>query len=408
MADKGKLEGYISELTKFIDALDHLTVEQTGRGVVMHSSADRSRAVLLRDTVVKTQSALDRLHRSLKSMNSKNYRFALQLTDDYESLGRLFAQQHDYLCLDETSFFYFSLQRHQLQASGVRGDKHSRSPSLFVAESSIDSSKSRRRLHHDDYAVNLEQSKGASSKQAARTFERWGGVFPPTTDEDSEMDVHWLFRDRVHTWSSQVTLAEALRSGTLATKMTVNQRLQLSLVITNAYLYLARVKGMCEPITLESLRYYALDSKEEARDQFDPLLCLPYLDFGYGQAQDVVIGAAYKLTSLNPIVDLGIALLQIGTCHFHEYDSRAAPSLAEALKWAQASLNALDFALPVEFTEIVHDCVAYEQNGIPGQYEKNQEAENEFLLDKVRRLQDLQSLFHPASRAGAMVPVTRE
>ena len=52
-------------------------------------------------------------------MSRKNYRFALQLVDDYETQGRLFAQQHDYICLDETSFFYFNLQRHALQTSNA-------------------------------------------------------------------------------------------------------------------------------------------------------------------------------------------------------------------------------------------------------------------------------------------------
>lgn len=65
----------------------------------------------------------------------------------------------------------------------------------------------------------------------------------------------------------------------------------------------------------------------------------------------------------------------------------------------------MDYTLPVDFTEIVHDCIEHEQDPIPGQYEKNLEAETEFLLDKVRRLQRLQSRFHPAGRAGPMVPV---
>jgi hypothetical protein len=323
-------------------------------------------------------------------------------------VGRLFAQHHGYLHLDETSFFYFNLQRHPLQASGMSGAGRSDSSSVFVAESSVDLAKSRRCLKRDDHAVDLEQSKEASSKPATRTFERWGGVFPPTSNEEGEIDVHWLFRDHVHLWSSEVTLADALRAGTLARSMTTNQRLQLSLVITNAYLYLARVKAMCEPITLQTLRYYALDGKQKAPDRFDPLDSLPYIDFGYGHAQDVVIGGAYQRTSLNPIVDLGIALLQIGRCLFKEYDSCAASSLSEARTWAQSSLKYLDCSLPVDFTEVVHDCVDYEEELIPGQYEKNLEVENEFLLDKVKRLQDLQSKFGAASRAGAMVPVTKE
>ena len=291
----------ITELTKLIDALDHRTREKAGLGVVLSSSAEKSREDLLRDTVAKTQSALDRLHRSLKHMNRKGFRSALQLTDDYETLGRLFTQQHYYLCLDETSFFYFNLQRHPLQAPGAPIMEHLNpwASSLFVAESSMAISKFPRRLDQDDHAVDLEQSKKASNKPAAKIFERWGGVFRPATNEQGDMDVHWLFRDLAHRWTSQVTLAEALRSGMLATTMTISQRIRLALMMGHAYLYLARVKAMCRPITLERLRYYALDGEDKDVEQFDPLVSVPYIDFGYGQAQDVVIGAAQQLTSLN-------------------------------------------------------------------------------------------------------------
>ncbi|OIW31118.1 hypothetical protein CONLIGDRAFT_643133 [Coniochaeta ligniaria NRRL 30616] len=251
-------------------------------------------------------------------------------------------------------------------------------------------------------------SESTSQEPTDATFETHGGICPPQGHERADLDVHFLFKGRVHRWRSEVTLAEALRRDTLATRMTINQRIQLAPVIANAYLYLARVKVMCKPITLKGFRSNDLEGEQTALDQFDPLLPMPYIDFGYGQPQGVVIGGTSRPTSLNPIIDLGIIMLQIGRWLFHEYDSRISSSLAEARAWAQSSLKCLDYTFGVDFTEIVHGCIDYEQRTIPGQYEKNQETENEFLLDKVRRLQDLQSKFHSASRAGAMVPVARE
>ena len=43
LAEKEKLKGYITDLTKLIDALDHLTREEAGLGVVRYSSAEKSR-----------------------------------------------------------------------------------------------------------------------------------------------------------------------------------------------------------------------------------------------------------------------------------------------------------------------------------------------------------------------------
>lgn len=47
---------------------------------------------------------------------------------------------------------------------------------------------------------------------------------------------------------------------------------------------------MCQPITLETPRYYALDGKQKAPDQFDALLSPPYIDFGYGQPRTWSLG----------------------------------------------------------------------------------------------------------------------
>jgi hypothetical protein len=421
---KNKLNSYIVELTKFMDALDHLTREKCGQGLIPASSAsEKSRETLLRDTVVKTQGALERLHRALKSMNERHYRITLQVTNDFDKLGRIFAQQHDYFYLDEKSFFYFNLQLHSLSnRSAEKAVANLDAPGLgvsstFVAESAIDVSRSLRNIRRDQHAVDLDQCAAApADRPPTRTFEKWGAVFPPVPDDSVQIDVHWLFRDRVHSWSSYGTLSEALDRGNLANRMTVNQRLQLALIITNTYLYLARLKSMCQPITLQSFRYYALAGAPPVPpDEFNPLKFAPYIDFGYGRVKEIVIGSqtqASSAASISPALDLGLSLVQVARCLSHQYDSYTASSMEAARSWVQTCLTSrdLDYALPMDFAEIVRDCIEHSTQAqtIPGQFEKNQEAENTFLLDKVSRLQELESRFPATSRCGSLVPVPRE
>ncbi|KAL1864275.1 hypothetical protein VTK73DRAFT_6006 [Phialemonium thermophilum] len=417
---KQKMEVYIAELTQFMNSLDHLTEEKSGQGLLPASSTSRrNHEALLRDTVAKTQGALERLHRALKYANGRKYRLALQVTDDFERLGKVFAQQHDYLCLDERHFLYFNLQRHgpdtksagkAVAGPGTRDQDRS---STFVAESAVEASASLRHIREDQRAQNLDQCAAAVAEEPspAMTFERWGGVFPPVPDPRAPIDVHWLFRDRTHSWLSYGTLTELLDSGDMAGRLTVNQRLQLAATVTNAFLYLSRLRSMCRPITLEALKYYVLDgSPPVPPHQFDPLALAPYIDFGFGQAQEVVIGSTARggEGSLNPSLDLGLGLVQIGKCVSYPYDCLAVSSMEAARSWVDTCLVAgdLDQLLPIDFAEIVRDCIMHDAlaEAIPGQSERNQDVENTFLLDKVMRLQELESRFSATTRAGCLIP----
>jgi hypothetical protein len=72
----------------------------------------------------KQSHRLAHLHRSLKSNNGKNHGITLQLIDDLEKLGRLFATQNEYLIQDMQrsittgSLFWFDMQRHMFLRSG--------------------------------------------------------------------------------------------------------------------------------------------------------------------------------------------------------------------------------------------------------------------------------------------------
>ena len=173
---------------------------------------------------------------------------------------------------------------------------------------------------------------------------------------------------------------------------------------------------MYQPITLQTFRYYVLaEAPPVPPDQFSPLKLAPYIDFGYGRAQEIIIGSVTQASSeasLKPTLDLSLSLVQVARCLSYQYDSCTASSMEAARSWVQTCLTGrdLDHLLPGDFVEIVRGCIEHDTQAqaIPGQFEKNQAVENAFLLDKVSRLRELESRFPATSRAGSLVPVSRK
>lgn len=410
ITDMKKLHTYIDDVTKQVDALDNLTRLRPGRGLAPSVSGSADEDAHLKATARKTQQVLERLHLSLRAMNRLDkYGVSLQLSNDFEESGMLFAKNHDYLGLDyhNSSSFYLALQRYTVSKDADGSDRSTprtrHTSSLIVAETSLNTcGQPPDATSHQ--ANDLDQAEVFRQDESAETFIRWGAVF--TQPMRNRMpDAHWLFRDQVHSWTSNGTLADALAEGTPARRMTVTQRIQLALMIANSYLYLATTRTTCQPITLQKFRYYTLHDDENSWDPCDPLLLRPYLDFGFGQRlQDVVIGGRSLRSSLSPIIDLGISLVQVGCCALHEYDARNTRSMTDARSWAQRNFKVLDSYLPVQFTEVAQDCVLFESRDLPGQHRENVEQENEFLLDKVGRLREMERKFNAATRAGSRIP----
>jgi hypothetical protein len=183
-----------------------------------------------------------------------------------------------------------------------------------------------------------------------------------------------------------------------------SQRVQLALLNNNAYLYLARLKPMCQRIMVQTFGYYNFkEASPVPPDQFNPFDFTPYIDLGYGRAQEIVIGSLLQVSSvasLDTTLDLSIVLVQVAMCLSYQYDSGTATSMEAAQSWVQTCQTCqtggdLDYLLPLDFAEIVRDCVEHDAKAqsIPGLFKKDLETENNFLLAKVSRLQELESRF---------------
>jgi hypothetical protein len=409
-SDMKKFYAYIEELSKYVDKLDRLTEVRPGSGMTPSSRTSHEDELLQR-TVLKTQGALKRLHQALRAMNGRNYRISLRLSNDFEEDGILFAQHHDYLgALDEEMFFYFTLQVH---SPSIHPAVTSDVSSVFVVETPNEALKPAKPRILDRLATNLDQASAfltESNSTNIDNFERWGDIHSQAGNAGEEkVDLHCMFRDRAHRWTTIETLASSLSKGTPAESMTVNQRIRLALLVANSVLYLTGIRLSCQPITIHTIQYYSLADEEDTPwDNSDPLLLRPYIDFGFGQRQQGLIHGGKQLPrSLNPIIDLGLSLLQVGCCIMHQYDGTNPRSLTEARNWGQTSLKLLDNCLPVGYTELVEDCLGYESRAVPGQSAENLRKENEFLLDKVRRLRELDLEFHAATLFGSAVPKPR-
>jgi hypothetical protein len=411
--DLKKFQGYIDELTKYVASLDRLTEERPGSGIMPSSRASQSEDDFLRSTVLKTQGALKRLHQALRATNGLNYRISLLLSRDFEADAMLFVERHDYLgAMDASKLFYFTLQVHSpslrpplAEAGSVSSDISS----ILVVETPVEAFKPEKPRIADRLATNLDRAPAfpdESSSADIEYFERWGEISSLSKSSGSQtVDVQSTFRAKAHSWTSLGTLESYFSKGTPAERMTVNQRIQLALLITYSVLYLADIRLSCQPITVDKFRYYVLtDGENMPWDDSDLLLLRPYLDVGFGQRQQgVVHGGKEPPRSLNPVADLGLSLLQAGCCAVYKYDGTNPRSLAEARNWGLSTLQLLDSCLPVGYTELVRDCIGFESRAVPGQSRENQRKETEFLLDKVRRLCELDNEFNAATIAGSAV-----
>jgi hypothetical protein len=392
-SDRKTLFDYIDEMRKYIGDLEALLRLKETAGAPLHPDALKERAKSLEGAVKDTQSALQRLHTSLRAMNKRNnpWKFSLQLAENYDEAGKDFVNLHDYLPL-RTGSIYFMLQRH-----APKSDRHSE---LYVAETILNPPvpRSAAAATIAPLATNLEQSKEYRLRPNGNPFAMWGSI----RTEKSRDDLHCLFQDAENKWATYGTLADIFKELEASQKMTTNQRIKLALVVASSYMYLLGVRDGCDPIGLHSFKYYSLEGENTSWDNEDPLVLYPYLSFGFGQRPtDVIVGGKAKTRRNHETVifELGIILVQIGCCQATATAKDA--GLSATRSWALTHLHELECYVTLPYAEIARDCLEY---SIPSFLQEGQKKEIEFLTDIVARLGELrQGLI--GTVAGDMIPL---
>ncbi|KAK3367227.1 hypothetical protein B0T24DRAFT_709939, partial [Lasiosphaeria ovina] len=437
MWKKSDLDKKIARLKAIMDDLDSETqLRNTAAGVRSAESAQD--ATKLGRIIRLTRAALDRLHRSLRAVNTAGTKFSLQLTEDFMAEGdRFFDLCQAYLSLGtRDQHFYFVMHRHDASNTDPQRSR------LFVAQTKREFNPARDRVggiaasHLAGHGLTQASqfARDAARSTSSRQFRLWGGVVVPSSRE--QLGNHWLFHEVNKHYVSAGTLAGALAEGTPAARMTVAQRIELALLLLYAYIYLADVRESCRAIGLECFRYYTEEQQQQTKqattaaaatnplfaNPADPLILSPYISFGFGGPIDAghssaggaaPIGSRRRQRPVDrSMLLLGVNLVQIALCvaysggldsHNTNSGAQAGTVADEARRWAEGRLPAVDARVGVVFSEVAAECLRFVNDSLPGQQSENSGRQIDFLVDQVIRLDKMKKELGDGP-AGAAVP----
>jgi hypothetical protein len=305
--DRRLLYKYIEELRKYNLVLDQLVSLKPPTGELPVSDKKQEELERLRKAVNTAQSALIRLRRALREMNSPSrpWFFAIQLTTNFEEEGRLFAENYVSAPYSNGKHFCFNLQRMKTE-SGAE-------PELFVAQTFLKPGE-----HLSEPAermVNLDQAE-AFRNICHDAFATWGLA----VEHDKSTDVHRIYKDCVKQRRSHDSLEGLLlllrrrdAAGTSTTttssssSFTPAQRVSLAVPLTAAHLYLDFLPLV--HASLDALLYFTLRGEPANRS----LITRPYLSLGFGQrhANDAIVGGPRPAAG-NAALALVVALARVG------------------------------------------------------------------------------------------------
>jgi hypothetical protein len=179
---------------------------------------------------------------------------------------------------------------------------------VFVVEALFNSVGVAKPSTRDHQPTNLDKSLAlvvTPCTEDDELFERWGDIHSSArTSSDQILDMQSMFKVKARPWVGCNTLESYFNTDVPRDKLTINQRIQLALIVTYSVLYLSDVKPSCQPIDISKFRYYSLTGEQDdVWDESDPLVRRPY------HRQDSIFSGKQPLQSLNPIADLRLRLL---------------------------------------------------------------------------------------------------
>ena len=413
-----RFERLLEQFTKTVDSLeDLLGVRQVGRGTGLPTAQAVTQTEAFAKKAKITQDALGRLHRSLRSMNSKNARFSIKIVHDFELLVSPFVSQHDYVGLRGTGagargeFFYFSLQRHlasphQHQTSSqefaVETQKrftpkpgHTKShvaPALAAESKALDLEQA---AEFKSVATTMPTSAQSSSVTVtlqnspnAPQYEKWGSVVYEHGGKEWQDDRHMLFK-RLRDWylvgsldklllKPSAPLGDATAPAPVRVDMPLWQRAELATLAASAILYLSvmRQESPGFALGLENFKYYSTSSTKSKSftTTRNPLILRPYLDVGFGQRRMTPPPHSYyaddddyddddddshdtRPPALGPLAQLGLLLYQIIGCAALDFSPQ--DHSKKALSWAARMKKDCIRRGLSQFVEVADDCVNF-------------------------------------------------
>lgn len=201
----------------------------------------------------------------------------------------------------------------------------------------------------------------------------------------SAADTHHLFYDTQDKWVTTKSLEDIIPSKEFRQQLSPVHRGQLARLFAISSLYLSLVRNTCAIINPSAVRYYHQAFKKDHTWSLDaPFVLTAYLRVGFGsRPPKLVLGErSISRRKINPIVELGVMLFQIGACRALQYSADPV-GVPHARVEAVKCIHEVDASAGPAFTEMVQACLACEDSSEASD-------ENEFLQTVVAGLRAIQ------------------
>jgi hypothetical protein len=361
-------------------------------GYGLPSAESVSKEAIFTKSAQTVQEALDRLHRSIRFVNTDGRLFSLKIETDFAKSSTSFASKHDYVglrSLDE--YFYFGFQQ---QTSSTSAEARE-----FVIETKkVSKPKGDKSVLITELKANkLEQAPKFVGKETVGNFINWGGII--YDHADWKHDIHKLFRCKLPPTRQVASLRDLISDTARAPKLCIWQRLKLAKMATSSMLYLLRVRRSCQAVSTASFAYFSAAGLWDDLVSRDPTMLKPYLSIGFGQRHDD-LPDDYDDGLLHPIAEFGTILFEIFRCVAIGMDPQASAPAVPG--WADKQHSFLVKRGLEAFADIARDCVRYVPDTV-ADVENNMANEGKFLVDKWMRLGDLERKYSMRTDAGLAV-----
>lgn len=358
--NKQKLEERLEKIRRDINTLDEIlkckTPNDSGRLLAMPNQAPTKTW-----TNHELQSALVRLHETLRTMKSKDgnrgsWSFSVQLFTNHDMNKKTLeggpkCASRD--ALHRVDSFVFSIQWHKSKDMTEKSDflliETLKAPT--ISDQVVDAPPNA--LEYLDAPSALEPTGPGTGEP----YEVWGSLQTPDHPEDS----HNVFHEKAK-WSSKETMLDLLGSQDFRNRLSTTHTYALARLIVQAHLDFAKVQTRMSPRP-NNFRYYTCDDTDEEVVNEGPLYLRPYLYFGLGR--DPPFRKPGAMSSIErpsnfPMIELGLLLYQLGSRQTVNYDingAGAAEGLEEARRNAMINLSSIDRTCGPVFTLVVQICL---------------------------------------------------
>jgi hypothetical protein len=305
------------------------------------------------------QLALKRLHDALASVNLRTsvVTFGVQVLEDPEKQADEFSSEGS-LSFEPGSFM-FVLQVHLPKDSQAR--------SLFLYTETLGPTTSHGRHTQKEDLRSLSDIGGTVAsleiEDASGDYRSLGYV----DRSRSSPDCHHLYSPATGPWLSSSTLQTYLNQSEYKDDLTKQQRFRIARLLTISFIHFAKVVNATDQYPRpDRIRYYIPDGSTDTwlSASKEPNILNPFVTLGFGMQKPVILpGTSSGLSkqTINPVVELGLVLYQIGSGTNLEYGSGDI-GVKNAKEVAMKAMNQVDKLSNGSFSEIVQLCLGWRGN----------------------------------------------